>query len=186
MLNERLNPYWAYKKSHALEAKGSPNKKIGKHGSLPKRSMGMKLLAPLVDVSLLLSKPKLHNDSIEVLQELKRRHKTIVLFTNGAEYRVVRELDYLKIENYFEMIISAQDLNALKPNPLGIEVALKTIRASRKKAVYIGDMANDVIMAKYAGIGSCAMACGFDSYSTLKAARPDYIFRSMEEFKKAL
>ena len=110
----------------------------------------------------------------------------MVLFSNGAEYRVLKELAYVGIEDYFEMIVSAQDLKALKPNPLGLEVIIKALRAKKERAIYIGDMTTDIAMAKYAGISSCAVSCGFDSYIKLKSTHPDYIFRSIEELKKAL
>jgi FMN phosphatase YigB (HAD superfamily) len=184
-LNERLNPRWRYKKSHALDAKGTRSLRVAE-----KRGEGgvlrSKLLSPFVDLSLLLLKPKLHNDALEVLRELKKKNKKIALLTNGARYRVLRELAILKIEDYFEVIISTQDLNALKPNPLGLEITLRAIKGKRERTLYTGDMVDDIIMAKFAKVTSCAMSCGFDSYGKLRASNPDYIFRSMEEFKKAL
>ncbi len=150
------------------------------------RTDHMKMLAPFVDISMMLMKPKLHYDSREVLDELNKKKKWVVLFTNGAQYRILPELKKLNIEDSFDMIVSAQDLNALKPNPIGIEVILRELRCPRNKALYIGDMVNDVIMAKYANIASCAVSCGFDSYSKLKSKNPDYLFKSMEEFRKAL
>jgi HAD superfamily hydrolase (TIGR01509 family) len=179
LLNEKLNPRWVYKKRHALETKRikrNPNSK----------STGLRILAPFVDISFMIMKPKLHNDSREVLEELRQKRKAIVLFTNGATYRVLPELKKLDIERYFKMILSAQEVGALKPNPAGLNIVLKKMGAKRAKTIYIGDMADDVLMAKYAKVASCAMACGFDSYSKLKSTNPDYIFRSMEEFRKAL
>ncbi len=179
LINERVNPYWRYKKKHALTEKV---KKRNMHS----KSNGLRVVAPFVDVSFMIIKPKLHNDSKEVLDELRKKRKTIALFTNGAEYRVLPELKKLKIDDYFKIIISAQEIGALKPNPAGLNVALQRLKASKSRTLYIGDMADDVIMAKYAKVASCAIAAGFDSYGKLKASKPDYIFTSMEEFKKAL
>ncbi len=179
LMNERLNPYWRYRKKHALSEKV---KKRNMHS----KSNNLRMVAPLVDISLMIIKPKLHNDSREVLAELKKRKKTIALFTNGAQYRVLPELKKLDIDKYFGIIISAQEIGALKPNPAGLKLALRMLKASRSRTIYIGDMADDVIMAKYAKVAACAIAAGFDSYGKLKASKPDYLFTSMEEFRKAL
>ena len=179
LVNERINPYWRYRKSHALSEKV---KKKNMHS----KSRGIRMVAPFVDVSFMVIRPKLHNDSREVLDELKKRRKTIALFTNGAEYRVLPELKKLKIDSYFKIIISAQEVGALKPNPAGLNIAIHHLKASKARTIYIGDMADDIIMAKYAKVASCAIAEGFDSYGKLKASKPDYIFTSMEEFRRAL
>lgn len=178
-MNERLNPYWRYRKRRAMGAKATKKEVRDKSNSI-------RIIAPFVDASFMLIKPKLHNDSREVLDVLRRKRKTIILFTNGAHYRVLPELRKLRIAGYFKVIVSAQDVGALKPNPVGLKIALKKANASKAKTIYVGDMADDVVMAKYAKVASCAIAAGFDSYGKLKASKPDYLFRSMEEFRKAL
>jgi HAD superfamily hydrolase (TIGR01549 family) len=180
-LNERINPYWKYKKLHSMKTSEVDNNAV-----MERKSREVKFLAPFFDVIVRFIRPKLHNDSKEVLQELKKKHKKIVLLTNGASYRVKRELSYLKLTNYFDIVMSTQDLNALKPNPLGLNLILTKTKIKKEKVLYIGDMVDDVKMARLAKVQSCAMACGFDSEGKLKAAKPDYLFTSMEEFKKAL
>jgi len=187
-LNERLNPQWAYRKRKSMEMiEKNPgsfrNKSIRRKIRITEAKEGVAFLA---DLSLYLMKPRLQNDSREVLQILKQKRKKVALFTNGAAWRVLRELAYLGIEDYFTAIVSAQDLNALKPNPLGLEVIVKALHASKERTIYIGDMANDVDTAKYCGVHSCAIANGFDSYQKLKDSRPDYLFRTMESLKNSL
>ncbi len=179
-INEKINPYWRYRKQSTFETK-----QIKKRGS-GARQAELRAMAPFFDMFVALMKPKLHNDSVEVLQALKKRHKRVALFTNGATYRVQKELSYLKVRGYFDTVVSAQSLNALKPNPMGLEFVIRKERAKRQKTIYIGDMVDDVLMAKYAKVASCGISGGFDSYGRLKASRPDYLFRSMEEFRKAL
>lgn len=180
-LNEKVNPYWRYKKLQSMTTS-----EVNQSAVMRRKQQELKFFAPIFDLLVRLIRPKLHNDSREVLQELKKRHKKIALLTNGAAYRVNRELSYLGITKYFDIIINTQELNALKPNPLGLELILGKMRAKKDKTLYIGDMVDDIAMAKFAKVPSCAMACGFDSEGKLKASRPDYMFSSMEEFRKAL
>ena len=100
-LNERLNPRWAYKKRKSIEMI-SKRAKIPKspgalRGDEVKRHIRMveaeQSVAFLADLSMYFMKPKLQNDSREVLQILKQKGKSIGLFTNGATWRVLRELD---------------------------------------------------------------------------------------------
>jgi phosphoglycolate phosphatase-like HAD superfamily hydrolase len=195
-LNEMINPRWHYRKKRSVGlidkySVSMPSKldklnykEVRRH--IKAKGIENDFLAPLADISLYLMRPKLHNNSREVLAKLKNRGASVALFTNGAAYRILREIEYLGLEGYFSAIESAQALNALKPNPLGIEVIVRSLKSKRKRTIYIGDMVSDVEAAKYAGIGSCAIASGFDSFERLEGASPDYIFGSMEAFEKAL
>ncbi len=194
-LNEMINPGWAYRKMRSEEMIDEYSVRMQKAGTLAgdairkhiresERNKGA--YTRLLDVVFYLTKPRLHNYSAEVLGKLRERNAKIALFTNGAAYRVIKGLVHLKIEEYFEVIASAQDLGALKPNPLGLNVLISSMHSRKSRCIYIGDMVSDVETAKYAGISSCAIAKGFSTYAQLDGARPTYLFRSMESFAKAL
>lgn len=140
----------------------------------------------LFEILLNFSRPKLHNDSVDLLKKLRKKNKKIALFTNGRSARIIREVKYLGIDKYFDSIISARDINILKPNPTGLKMILKSLKVKPEKAIYIGDMVDDIVTARLAHMNSCAVADGFDSYHTLKSTSPDYIFRSVEELGKAI
>ncbi len=139
------------------------------------------LMTFLFDILLYLSRPKLHNDSMRLIQHLKSKGKKVAVFSNGRSRRVLREMRILGITNHFDIIVSARDLNALKPNPTGLKAILNSLKTKPERTVYVGDMVDDVITAKLAHVHSCAVAGGFDSYHRLKSINPDYIFRSIEE-----
>lgn len=190
-INEKVNPFWKYKKDVQSRAVMEKEQDFDKLASKVKRGMHRKstetrLFAPIIDFSISLTRPKLHNDSRELLEDLRRRKKKVVLLTNGASWRVAKELELLDVSRYFDLVVSAQDLKILKPNPLGINVILALMKTKRSRAVYIGDMGDDILLAKYAKVSSCALACGFDNYQKLKSFKPDYLFRSVEMLWKAL
>ena len=144
------------------------------------------IMSILSDVFLIFSKPKLHKDSVELLKELKRRGKGIALLSNERGHRLVGELTYLNLLDYFDIIVSARDIKAMKPNPTGIKAILHSLGTKPGSAIYVGDMADDMLTAKLAKTSSCAVADGFDSYHTLKSTDPDYIFEGIEGLKDAL
>ncbi len=144
------------------------------------------ILTYLFDVLLNLSRPKLHNNSLKTIKILRSSGKKVAIFSNGRSYRLIKELDYLGIANYFDTIVSARELNALKPNPTGLKLIINALKVKPGRCLYIGDMVDDIITAKLAHVDSCAIADGFDSYHKLRSVRPDYIFKSIEEMGKAL
>ncbi len=144
------------------------------------------LLTLVTDVIFLLNKPKLHNDTIKMLKMLKKKHRRIAIFSNSGHYRLLKELSYLGIKDYFEMIVSARDFHATKPDPAGLKAVLYTTKVRPSEAIYFGDMVDDIIAAELADVHTCGVADGFDSYHTLKSVKPEYLFRSMEELTKSL
>ncbi|MEM3841339.1 MAG: HAD-IA family hydrolase [Candidatus Micrarchaeaceae archaeon] len=138
----------------------------------------------LLDFVLWVSKPKLHNDSLKVLQALKAKGKKVAIFSNANKHRLTKEIRILGISKYIDVIVSAKDAGAPKPNPIGLEAAIKLSKTPKSRCIYIGDMVIDIITARLAGVASCAIADGFDRYAVLKREKPDYIYHSIEEFLK--
>ena len=145
-----------------------------------------RVFSTCVDIALSISKPRLKNGALETLKRLKREGKKIALLTNGGDWRVIRELRREGIERYFDVIISAKELGATKPDPLGLNGIVSILKVGKRRVVFVGDMEDDILTAKYAGVHSIGISDGFASYSDLKGNRPDYLFRSMEEFAREL
>lgn len=195
LLNEKLNPGWNYRKwKHKAQmdpySTEIPNPKtirgreIRRH--IMEKEIENEILSKLVDVSLLFVKPRLQSDTLKVLQRLRKGGAKVALFTNADSYRAMKDLHYLKIGDYFSAIVSAQGIGTIKPNPLGIKLTLKQLHSKKERAIYVCDMVSDVEAAKYAGVASCAISQGFDTYRQLRGARPTYLMRSMEELLKSL
>jgi HAD superfamily hydrolase (TIGR01509 family) len=144
------------------------------------------IISILADFFMLLSRPRLHKDSVALLSELRHRGKRLALFSNERAYKLANELSYLKILDYFEVIVSARDIRAMKPNPTGLKAIIQSMKVKPESTLYIGDMVDDILAAKLAKVPSCGVADGFDSYHTLKSMKPDYLFNSIEGLKEAL
>ncbi len=190
VMTQKFDPYWKYKKARYTGKRGRKLSGdeieatvIRRHGS---SGFERGLLTRLADISLLFIKPKLYADVKPMLTLLRSRHKKVALLTNGASYRVLREIAHLGMGNYFDVIISAQDIKALKPNPAGLEATLTALKASRTRTIYFGDTVDDMMMARRAKVDSCAVSEGLDKRELLEAAHPNYIFTNISELKKAL
>lgn len=199
-LNEMINPSWRHKKALSTKyfdlynSQAHPNMFRGRHARMPGRapkwpSEGEQLkggMLKLVDISLFFSRPRLHYGTIETLKAIASSKKEIALFTDGNLYRVGREISRLGIEKYFSMVLSAQSIKRLKPDPAGVEIILKKLGSQPGRTLYMGDRPDDIIAAKLAGIKSAAVANGFSSMDVLIKYSPNYIFKNIEEFRRAL
>jgi HAD superfamily hydrolase (TIGR01549 family) len=143
-------------------------------------------MVALFDFLLNFSRPKLHKDTIALLDFLRRRGKVVVLFSNGRGGRIMKELERTGIRDRFDMVVSAKDIGAEKPSPVGIRSIMERVGAGRRDTVYIGDTIDDILASDLAGISSCAVACGLDSGHTLRSGEPDYLFSSIGAMFRSL
>ena len=147
---------------HALKLwnKDSSMKDFGKMGiDLKKKRLSDEqrknsIMVPLAELPFYMSRPRLQNGTVHVLRKLERAGKYMAIVSNGNEHRLMKELNYLGITDYFDIISSAKSLKAMKPNPSGIMAVVKTLGVRPNRAVYIGDMVDDVISAKLARVAS--------------------------------
>jgi len=144
-----------------------------------------KIFAELYEVYDLFFKAKPMPNAVRLLGFLKRKKKTAI-FSDGMKYRLLKETRNFGLSKYMDFILSASSIDRYKPNPTGLFLIARKLNVSRKRCIYIGDMNIDVRTAKFAGMDSCAIASGLDSYATLKEERPTYIFRSLRAFLDAM
>lgn len=139
------------------------------------------MLTTIFDVLLNFSRPRLHNDSIELIQFLRDKGKKVAIFSNGSGSRIHNELRILGIQDLFDIVVSAKDIHAVKPSPVGLRLVMKRLKIKPERVLYIGDMVDDIITADLAKTSSCGVASGFDSRHRLSSARPDYLFKDVED-----
>ncbi len=183
-INEKLNFLWLKKKERSrMEALYSRHE-IRKLEYREQRET--KEYKSIVDFLMLMARPKLQPGTIETLKLLRGRHKKVVLFTNGAYWRVAKEAKNLGVMRYFDFLLSAQDIKYVKPNPLGLNMIVDREHESRQKTLYIGDMIDDVLAARLAHVDCAAVTCGFDGEKELRSEKPKYLFRDIGELRDAL
>lgn len=189
-LNERLNPFWRSRKRSSFRNAITPDDSKRIREQLSKlehiEEEDERRLKRLLDIYMMFTKPKMQEGALAVLKTLHSRGKTLAVFSNGAMWRIRKEIKALGIEDYFNSMVSAQSIGFLKPNPIGIHLIMKRCKTPRSRALYIGDMVDDIKTARSANVDSCGIAAGFDDYNALDDEKPTYLFRNMREFRKAL
>jgi len=96
-------------------------------------------------------KVKLMPDAEKVLKTIKKKKIKIGLVTNSFNDIVSKILKYHKIRNYFNSIVTADDVEKLKPYPDPVLKLCEKLNVMPDEAILVGDTKNDYKAGKGAG-----------------------------------
>jgi len=92
---------------------------------------------------------KLFPDTLSTLRQLKALGCRIGLVTNTSKKAVDRYFSMHGLGNYFDVVVTREDVAKLKPDPEEVLFALKTL--GEKRFFLVGDLEHDAIAAEKAG-----------------------------------
>jgi len=95
-----------------------------------------------------------------LLDELKAEGRRLGVVTAKRRRTVDLAFERLGIERYFDVVVTADDTTAHKPDPAPILLALDRLGARAEDAVYVGDSPFDVGAARAAGVYAVAVGWG--------------------------
>lgn len=124
--------------------------------------------------------PKLLPGARHILQMLGRDFD-LGIVTSGNRRRVRRQLREFRLVDYFSACVCNEDAPRRKPHPAPLELALKRLRAEPEECVYVGDSAEDIEMARRAGVRPIGVLGPFPTGDRVREARPDAILRSIRD-----
>ena len=122
----------------------------------------------------------------EALQFIKSMHLPISIYTGKGKKSAEITLRKIGVYDYFDMIVTGDDVENFKPSPEGIIKFLDKFKLECDKVLMIGDSVVDIEAAKGAGVRSALVL--WDSYSSANADNhgADYVFTSVGQFNKFL
>jgi HAD superfamily hydrolase (TIGR01509 family) len=123
---------------------------------------------------------------VNILRFLKDRNVILAVFTGKGSRTTVVTLEKLGIKEYFDFIVTGNDVVNHKPSSEGIRKVLTKFGLPPEQALMVGDSVSDVKAAHEAGVKIAAVL--WDSYSKEKVLGMDvdYFFHSVEEFERWL
>jgi HAD superfamily hydrolase (TIGR01509 family) len=123
-------------------------------------------------------RPKLVAGARGVLRKLERRYE-LGLVTSGNRSRVASQLRTFHLTSIFAARVYHEDVRRRKPHPESVRVALDRLGLAAASAVYVGDSAEDVEMARRAGMRSIGIPGSFPTAQRLAASQPDALLASL-------
>ena len=123
----------------------------------------------------------------ELLLALKERGHRVVLASSGKPHHVDRYLDMLDARDIAEDWTTSQDVEATKPAPDLLHVALQKLGEPKDApSVMVGDSVYDVLAAKEAGMPTLVVRSGGFGDDELRAAGALEVFDTPADLTAAL
>jgi HAD superfamily hydrolase (TIGR01509 family) len=108
------------------------------------------------------------------------------IVSSGNRPRVRRQLRQLELARYFSACVCSEDAAKRKPHPAPLLLALQRLRRAPEHCVYVGDTAEDIEMARRAGVRAIGVLGPFPTAARLRAAKPDVLLNSVRELPRYL
>jgi phosphoglycolate phosphatase len=119
---------------------------------------------------------------LEVLQHFYKKNK--VILTNKRHHFAAGLSDALQLTPLFDEVIGADSTSYIKPDARLADVIMRRFQAHPDRTVVIGDGVNDILLAKNAGLLSCAFLNGLTGREKLLNLKPDDNCEHLLEIKE--
>ena len=108
----------------------------------------------------------------ELLAELRAAGMPMAIASSKRGEALRRQLKVLGWEDYFDPIVTPDEVLAGKPDPESLRLVLAAHGLEPEDAVMVGDSTYDLDMAQRAGVPSVAVGHGFSSQEAMAAYGP--------------
>ena len=128
-------------------------------------------------------------DSKRGLEELKAKARDviIVILSNGESTKIDKLLSNVGLRQYFDYIISAEDVKKYKPYPESYNLASKRLRIPITKICLVSSNLWDIMGGQAAGMQTCWINKGQDVKAGEELdVKPNYIFDTIQRIKELL
>jgi len=91
-----------------------------------------------------------------------------------------------RLSRHHKLGLVTSDTPEKKPHPAPLRLALRRMKLAPADCVYVGDTPEDLEMAKAAGVQAVAVLGPFPTAHRLRAARPEYLLKDLDELPALL
>jgi phosphoglycolate phosphatase len=159
----------------------------------------MEQLVPKADTAEAVARYRQHHASVmvsgtrlapgvaETIPELHRRGLGLAVCSNKTVAFTKQLVTALGLASYFTAVLGPEDVGGqAKPDPAMLLEGLRRLGVSREEAVYVGDMAIDVHVARAAGVPVWLVPGGAAGKESPTAAGPDRVLTGFPELLELL
>jgi HAD superfamily hydrolase (TIGR01509 family) len=124
---------------------------------------------------------KLHEGMLDVLKLLKKHYLPLGICTGKGKTTTAITLDELGITDYFDFVVTGDDVAKPKPSPEGIQKFLEKFQLQSRQVIMVGDSLADIKAAQQAGVVMATVV--WDSYTNEDTfqLKSDFVFHRHDE-----
>ncbi|MFQ3610810.1 MAG: HAD-IA family hydrolase [Fimbriimonadales bacterium] len=116
--------------------------------------------------------------ALESVRTAYERGFAIGLVTSKNRAELAFSWERLGLDNWVDVVVTADDTERHKPNPEPVLKALEWLGVPPEQAIYIGDTVFDLSCGRSAGTQVAAVGWGAHLPEDLRSAQPDYYFET--------
>jgi len=132
------------------------------------------------------AKSRPYDGVVAGLGKLKSAGFRLACVTNKAESFTLPLLADLKLDSYFELVLSGDSLPRKKPDPLPLTHACEHFGITPQQGILIGDSANDVKAAMAAGMPVICVNYGYNQGVDLTTLQTQGVIDSLDNLDQRL
>lgn len=128
---------------------------------------------------------RIMNGTEEILEWLKQMNVKVGIVTNRknlAEY-VLPTLEKLGILKYIDTLVTSREAKKEKPDPYPFILAAEKLGVDPEECLVVGDLKEDIIAGKRAGMLTCAYLHGYN-LGEVSRAKPNFEIEKLLELKE--
>jgi HAD superfamily hydrolase (TIGR01509 family) len=144
----------------------------------------------LIDVDVRLKEVKLYGNVVDVLERLKVLGVKMGIVTTSKRESLSIALEKYNLNNFFSVILAAEDVVKHKPDPEVVNKAMTILNAENEKTLIIGDGPKDIVAGKAAGITTVSFYPKdnerYYSEDDIKSYGADFVIKDLLELLKVV
>ncbi|SFA88848.1 pyrophosphatase PpaX [Lentibacillus halodurans] len=117
----------------------------------------------------------------ETLKELQRRQTQIGIVTTKMRGTVDMGLKVTRLDDYFETVITLDDVTNAKPHAEPVIEAMKALNASPESTLMVGDNSHDIEAGHHAGVKTAGVAWSLKGREKLLTYKPTFMLDDMQD-----
>ncbi len=122
----------------------------------------------------------------EILRKLKSEGTILSVFTGKGRKAATITLKKLGIYDYFDLVITGDEVKEHKPSPEGIEIFLNKYNLQKDEVIMIGDAPSDIKAAHAAGIKVASVLWDSLAKHHVLKMDSDFVFYTVAELRDFL
>lgn len=134
--------------------------------------------------SVMVANTELYSGVKDILRELKLRGYKTAVVTTKFRYRIEQILIKFDAAELFDVIVGAEDVKMVKPDPEGLYLAMKRLKVIDKEMLYVGDSLVDLEAAENAEVKFAAVLTGNTVRDDFKNHSSVYIGENISDIYK--